>query len=171
MNDQDAYRLILASEMNDFELGKMLFKEYAESKGFDLSYQNFEQELIKINTQYNQPSGGLILIKKGEMAVGCGGIRQFGESVAELKRMYIQPEHRGKGLGKQLLNKLIDLARKLQYERIWLDTLESLETATHLYRSSGFTEMEAYRFNPHTDVLYFEYNLTTTGSQSPDRLK
>ena len=154
------YQFILAKEKNDFDKGKELFLEYTKSKKFDLSYQNFDTELNKINIQYSFPAGGLILIQdNNNNYVGCGGIRKHKDSIAELKRMYIKPDHRGKGLGKKLLVFLIELVKKLGYKKIWLDTLESLKEATHIYRNFGFIQIDAYRYNPNPDVLYFELEL------------
>ena len=70
--------------------------------------------------------------------------------------MYIKKEYCGKGLGRKLLEKLIQLATDLKYEKIWLDTLESLQAATNLYREYGFAEHEPDRFNPNPNVIYFE---------------
>ena len=122
-----------------------------------MEFQNFTKELHEIKTQYGFPDGGLYLIlSKNGKYIGCGGIRKFKDGVAELKRMYIKKEYRGKGLGRKLLEKLIQLATDLKYEKIWLDTLESLQAATNLYREYGFAEHEPDRFNPNPNVIYFE---------------
>lgn len=153
----DNFKFIVAKTSEDYSIGKKLFIEYAETKKFDLGYQNFDKELNEINYQYGFPSGVLYLIANnlGEY-IGCGGIRKFKEGIAEMKRMYIKKEFRGQGLGEKLLKKLIKSAIDLKYDKIWLDTLESLHAATHLYKKHGFKEQKPYRFNPNPDVLYFE---------------
>jgi putative acetyltransferase len=154
------YKYILAKTSDEFDIAKELFVEYANSKGFDLSYQNFEAELDELNVQYNIPTGGLILIQDiNSNYVGCGGIRKHEDSVAEIKRMYIKNECRGKGLGKKLLDSLIDIAKDLNYSKIRLDTLVSLEVATHIYREKGFIQIAPYRHNPSPEALYFELDL------------
>jgi putative acetyltransferase len=156
----ERFEFIIAKTPKEYNIGKELFIEYANSKKFNLEYQNFDKELIEIHNQYGYPFGGLCLIKNNnDNYVGCGGIRKFKEGIAELKRMYIKEEFRGKGLGKKLLDRLIKLAIDLNYNNIWLDTLETLQAATHLYKIRGFKEIEPYRFNPRPDVLYFELEL------------
>lgn len=154
--NDEFYDLIISESQNDFYEGKLLFKEYAESLGFDLSFQNFEKELSEINIQYGPPSGFLLLIKTNNQYIGCVGIRKFNEDSAELKRMYIKPSYRGAGLGKMLLDKAIELTSSLNYKRVLLDTLSSMKPAIKIYEDYGFKKCKPYRFNPHEDVLYFE---------------
>ena len=140
----------------DYDTGKKLFLEYAESLGFSICFQNFEQELADIQIQYGAPNGCLLLVKDGELVVGCVGVRRWEGDIAELKRMYLQPSTRGQGMGRRLLDSALQHARQLGYHRIRLDTLPSMETAIALYREAGFTEIPAYRDNPFPDTLYME---------------
>lgn len=140
----------------DYDTGKKLFLEYAESLGFSICFQNFEQELADIQTQYGAPNGCLLLVKDGELAVGCVGVRRWEGDIAELKRMYLQPSARGHGMGRRLLDSALEQTRQLGYQSIRLDTLPSMETAIALYRAVGFTEIPAYRDNPFPDTLYME---------------
>ena len=156
MSDFLEYDLIVAKSPDHFTAGRGLFKEYAESLDFDLCFQNFDQELNEIDIQYDSPAGGLILVRHAGDFIGCAGIRKFENRIAELKRMYIRPGYRGLGLGKILLEKSIALAKEKGYERVRLDTLQSMVSASQLYRKLGFYAIEPYRFNPSEDVLYFE---------------
>jgi len=155
------YAFIKATESSEFAAAKELFIEYAKSLDFDLCFQNFEDELNVINIMYNEPDGGLILIKEilTEKYVGCAGIRRIEDRISELKRMYIQEDHRHKGLGEQLLNQSINLARDLGYEKIRLDTVSTMVSAIKLYRAKGFTEIDSYTYNPRADVIFFELEL------------
>ncbi|MCK9423219.1 MAG: GNAT family N-acetyltransferase [Bacteroidales bacterium] len=159
MNDNiGKYEFILASDDREFSIAKELFIEYANSLNFNLCFQNFENELIELNSMYNRPCGGIILIKEidsGEF-VGCVGIRKSEQQIAELKRMYVKESHRHKGLGEHLLNRAINLAKQLNYTKIRLDTMESMKSAVKLYRSKGFNPIESYRYNPVKNVLFFE---------------
>ena len=75
-----------------------------------MKFQNFTKELNELKTQYGFPYGGLYLIlNKNDKYIGCGGIRKFKDGVAELKRMYIKKEYRGKGLGRKLLEALKEI--------------------------------------------------------------
>lgn len=147
-----------ASSNTDFENAHSLFTQYADSLPFDLSFQNFDAELKTLAINYNKPQGALILGYFNEVPVGCVGIRKWDGEIAELKRLYVNPEYRGYGLGAKLLAYAIDHAMQLSYKKIRLDTLEIMDAAIKLYRSFGFYEIDAYRFNPEPAV-YMEKDL------------
>ena len=162
MNKPEKYIFKLIEEDDDFRKARKLFIEYSKSLDFDLHFQNFEQELKEIDIQYNKPHGGLILILDclaGE-EVGCVGIRKFEDKIAELKRMFIKESHRNKGLGKKLIEMAIELSRSLGYEKIRLDTLDTMIPANVIYEKFGFKETGAYRYNPFRNVKYFELDLS-----------
>lgn len=161
MNSYGRYKFKLIEDDEGFIIAKKIFQEYANTLQIDLCFQDFENELNEINIQYSKPSGGLLLIIDSETgdAVGCVGIRRFNNETAELKRMYIKDTCRNKGLGKELLDKAVKLAKDLRYEKIYLDTLDSMKKAIALYKLNGFKEIEAYRYNPHINVKYFELKL------------
>lgn len=152
------YEFISASDDGEFNIARKLFLEYANSLNFNLCFQNFENELNELNLMYNKPYGGIILIKEidSDEFVGCVGIRKSVHQIAELKRMYIRESHRHKGLGEHLLNLAIKLAIQLNYNKIRLDTMESMTSAIKLYRTKGFNPIEPYRFNPDKNALFFE---------------
>jgi putative acetyltransferase len=158
MNYPENYLFKLISEEEDFLKARNLFIEYANSLDFDLHFQNFDKELEEIDIQYNTPDGGLILIIDSltSKEVGCAGIRKSEENIAELKRMFIKEEHRNKGLGKELLQRAIELAKELGYKKIRLDTLDTMRSAIALYEKFGFRQTGAYRYNPHRNVRFYE---------------
>jgi GNAT superfamily N-acetyltransferase len=71
-------------------------------------------------------------------------MRRIGPNTAEIKRMYVQPSHRRAGVGRAMLDQLIQAARTAGYERIRLDSPDFMTAAHGLYRSSGFAEIEPY---------------------------
>jgi len=75
---------------------------------------------------------------------GCGGVRDFGDGTAELKRMYVDPAHRGQGIGFALVTHLTDHARSLGVTRLLLETGALLEPAVRLYERCGFREIDRY---------------------------
>ena len=148
-----------ATTAADFELGKKMFEEYAQSLGVDLSFQDFSKELSTLDQQYNHPDGALLLAYAETKAIGCAGIRKLDDEVAELKRMYIRGEYRGYGIGVQILEQSLQKAKELGYKKIRLDTLKTMEKAQALYRSFGFYEIPSYRFNPLEGTVYMEKQL------------
>lgn len=161
----EKFEIIPAKTTEDFEAAKNLFEEYARSLNFDLAFQNFDHEMSTINIQYARPRGVLLLIKSNDNKfVGCVGIRSLGDNISELKRMYLIPQARGKGLGRLLLDKAIVQARELGYEYLRLDTVPSMKSAIHLYKKVGFQEIPSYRYNPDPGTLYLELRLSNGDS-------
>jgi putative acetyltransferase len=149
----------LADSKADFESGQKLFKEYAASLGVDLSFQGFDAELENVHLQYSAPAGALLLAMNNGLAIGCTGIRQLDAETAELKRMYVQDEYRGLGIGMALLKRSMQRAKELGYKKMRLDTLKNMTKAQELYSSFGFYEIPSYRFNPLEGTIYMEKKL------------
>lgn len=95
-------------------------------------------------TSIRPPKGIIYIIEADEKVVGMGALKKLEEGVGEIKRMYIRPEYRGQGLGKELLNKLIEKAREFEYTVLRLDTADFMTVAQNLYRSAGFKEIGEY---------------------------
>lgn len=150
-------------EVKSFEEYKVaadLFKEYAAQIGHDLAFQNFNEELQKIESHYSPPGGAIFIAYNEErMPLGCFAIRKFDSGICELKRMYLKKEARGLGIGKQLLRKAIEVGRDLGYQKMRLDTLPAMDSAIKLYEKTGFYKIEPYRFNPIEGALFYEFKL------------
>lgn len=151
-----AIQLIKAASEKEFEDGKILFQQYAQSLPFDLGFQQFDKELDSIAIKYNAPEGALILAYDGETPIACIAVRRLEEQVAELKRMFVNPAYRGRQLGQQLLSVALVEAKKLQYRSIRLDTVPDMQSAIKLYQAFGFVEIEPYRYNPMPGAIYME---------------
>jgi len=136
-----------------------LFAEYAENLGVDLCFQGFQQELDGLPGDYAPPDGRLLLATDGDRAVGCVAIRKLEDGICEMKRLYVQPGHRGQGLGRRLAEAVITEARAIGYGKMRLDSLTSLTEAAGLYRSLGFVEISPYRYNPLPDAVFMELSL------------
>jgi putative acetyltransferase len=136
-----------------------LFSEYVEALGFDLDFQDYEREYEELPGEYAPPDGRLLLALYGFKAVGCVALRKFAESDCEMKRLYVRPESRGKGVGKALARAVIAEAKRIGYEKMMLDTVPSMVEAIALYRSLDFREREPYRYNPVDGAVFMELAL------------
>ncbi len=136
-----------------------LFLEYADSLDFDLCFQDFAGELDTLPGDYAPPSGALLLALEGGAASGCVALRRIDASTCEMKRLYVRPSQRGKGVGRMLAERVIGIAREAGYRSMKLDTVPGMVEANTLYRSLGFVDTKPYRFNPLDGCLYLELRL------------
>lgn len=105
------------------------------------------------------PEGRLYLLFYENKLAGCIGLRKIDEAACELKRLYVRPEYRGKGLSSCLVQKIIEEAKKIGYTFMLLDTLPFLQSAIHLYRKFGFYETECYNDSPMKNSIYMKLDL------------
>ena len=151
-----------AESQSHFDTARLLFLEYAETLGFSLCFQGFDEELEKLPGKYSLPNGCLLLAWDELDCVGCVGLRPLSDTVCEMKRLYIKPAYQGTGFGRLLAEMILKFAIESNYTKIMLDTLSSMESAQGLYRSLGFVETAPYYHNPHPDVVFFEKILNDT---------
>jgi ribosomal protein S18 acetylase RimI-like enzyme len=156
----------MGSEILHIETGPLLddvralFVEYAQSLNFDLCFQSFDRELKELPGDYRLPSGRLVLGRIDGRPAGCVALRMLDPRICELKRLYVRPEFRGYGLGRQLTDYVLDEARRAGYSTVRLDTLSGeMDRAIELYRSMGFKEIAPYYSNPIPNALYMELPL------------
>ena len=137
-----------------------LFLEYAASLGFSLCFQNFDQELAGLPGEYAPPEGRLLLAEYEGQLAGCVALHKLEPGICEMKRLYLRPQFRGKGLGRALAEHLMAEAHQIGYLRMRLDTVEPvMKDAVAMYRAMGFREIASYRPNPITGALYMEIGL------------
>jgi len=138
---------------------RALFKEYTDSLGFDLSFQNFGKEFAELPGKYTPPEGRLLLAIYDDKIAGCVALRKFENDICEMKRLYVRPECRRKGIGKALSIAVINLAREIGYSAMRLDTVPRMKQAIELYYSIGFKDIAPYRYNPIPGTVYMELKL------------
>ena len=137
-----------------------LFLEYAQSLEFDLAFQNFEDEVSSLPGKYVPPLGRLYLADQDGSYAGCVALRPLEVSTCEMKRLYVRPEHRRKGVGQVLAEIAIQEARRIGYRRLRLDSIEhEMREAVALYRWFGFREIEPYTSNPVPGAIFMELDL------------
>lgn len=102
---------------------------------------------------YFPPRGRLLLAREGPRLVGIGFLKPIDAEICEIKRMYVLPDQRGKGLGKKLLSQLIDEAREIGYKKILLDSAIYMKAAHSLYKSMGFSDIDYYSEGENDEAL------------------
>ncbi len=127
-----------ASTAREIEWVRQLFREYQQSIGTDLCFQNFESELTSLPGAYAPPRGRLCLGLASGQAVCCAGLRPCDEVAAEMKRLYVRPGHRGHGYGLLLAQTIIADAKSMGYRKLVLDTLPTMKAAQSMYEALGF---------------------------------
>lgn len=152
-------RIKQAQTKTEIEEVRKLFLEYEAFLDIDLCFQSFEEELAGLPGKYSRPNGDLLIGLDGERIVGCVAVRKLEDGVCEMKRLFVKPEARGTGLGRQLAQEIILVAQKLGYSLMRLDTLDRLTEAMHLYEALGFQRTEPYYENPLVGVVYWELDL------------
>jgi GNAT superfamily N-acetyltransferase len=153
--------LIQVATEAEIQMARELFEEYAVGIGISLCFQNFDQELADLPGKYAAPDGRLLLAYSDDRLAGCIALRRLDSRSCEMKRLFLRDDFRGQGLGRALVQAIIDEARGIGYERMRLDTLPGrMDSAISLYRRFGFQEIEPYYDNPVEGALFMELTLT-----------
>lgn len=178
----EGFHIFQAESAAQIEQIRELFLEYAKSLGFSLCFQGFDQELAGLPGDYAPPEGRLLLAEYDGQVAGCGALHkvekhvsrvasseagikvtdntQADERIGEMKRLYLRPAFRGKGLGRALAERILREARGIGYAKLRLDTVEPvMQDAVAMYRRMGFREIAPYRENPMAGTLYMELDL------------
>ena len=142
------------------EIGE-LFREYTDmlvegDPRFQiyLDLQNYDEELAHLEHKYGRPEGRLYLLRLDGQSSGCIGLRKLDDENCELKRLYVRPAYRGRGLSRVLMDRILSDAREIGYKTMLLDTLPFLQAALKLYKDYGFEEIERYNDSPMDTSIY-----------------
>ena len=152
-------RLAQPQSEEEWRRARQLIEEYAASLNLDLSFQNFAHELGHLANEYVPPTGAFLLAEEKGAYIGCVGLRQFSDGIGEVKRLYVSPAARGRGVGRLLTEGIVAAAKQLGYTRLLLDTLPSMKEAQSMYVSLGFKPTVPYRFNPVSGTAFLELAL------------
>ena len=142
---------------------RTIFREYAETLGVDLCFQDFENELQQLPGDYAAPRGALLLAQVDGAVAGCCALRPLDNAdypnASEMKRLFVRKAFRGFGLGRELAEAMLDRARQAGYACVLLDTLDDMEAARALYAELGFEEIPPYYHNPVAGSHYLKVDL------------
>jgi putative acetyltransferase len=132
-----------------------------------------ERVLAALPSPYVAPKGGIWVAWAGDDPLGCMALHALSSDTGELKRVYVKPDARGRGVARRLAEHVIREARARGYTRLRLGTQTTAIPAQRLYESLGFRRIDAYRASDFGNALFYELSLgvsaaDTIGSQSPN---
>ena len=154
----DGIRMVEAAA-DELPAVRALFADYAAGLGVDLDFQDFDAELAGLPGGYAPPHGALFLLTVHGQPAGCVAVRRLQDGIAEMKRLFIRPEHRRARQGRRLAVAAIGAARAAGHRAMRLDTLPGMDQAQALYAELGFREIPAYRHNPVAGARFLELRL------------
>jgi ribosomal protein S18 acetylase RimI-like enzyme len=105
-------------------------------------FQGLEQELATLPGVYAPPTGCLLLALLDDQEAGCIALKGHDATTGEIRRLYVRPAFRGRRIGQQLVAALIAEARKIGYQRLFLDTHISMTKAQELYVAAGSRKID-----------------------------
>jgi len=155
-------RLVYGFHETDRAEIERLLREYETQLGVSLCFQAFDDELAGLPGPYVPPLGHFLTAwdEASCELLACVALKpdQSRERTCEMKRLYVRPNARGTGLGRKLAQEITELARRIGYQRMVLDTLPWLANAQALYVSMGFRQTGVSGGSP--QVFLFERNLS-----------
>ena len=149
----------VAESAVDVAVVRQLWREYWDSVGLPKNFQGFDAELAGLPGIYGAEGGVLLLASQKEEPAGTIALRRLNGTSGEVKRLYLRPKFRGHGLGRRLLNEVIQRAGGFQYDCLYADTLPNMMEALSLYERVGFERVEAYSNTPTPNAIYLRLKL------------
>lgn len=119
-----------------------------------LNGQSYDDELEHLQEKYGAPEGAIYILTADGADIGCIALRKIDDVVCEVKRVFLQIDYRGRGLGKLMMERVIEDARCAGYREMVLDTLPIMTEACGLYDRMGFLPTEKYNDNPLPYAIY-----------------
>jgi len=156
-------QFIVPNTLEELNRLRSVLREYADALQIDLCFQGFEAELADLPGEYAAPRGALLMAMVDDQLAGCCALRPLDTAdypnACEMKRLYVRPSFRRTGIGRQLVEAILDCARVAGYACVLLDTLDDMESARALYQDLGFEEIAPYYHNPIRGAHYLKANL------------
>ncbi len=140
--------IVRPAQAADIPHVREMLREYVQWIGLDLAFQEIDAEIGGLPGEYAPPRGAMFVAVEGERYLAMIALRPIDKTAGEMKRLYVRPEARGRGLARRLIARLCDEARRLNYSELRLDTLPKMGEAQALYESYGFVDIEPYYETP-----------------------
>lgn len=126
-----------------------VLKEY----GITADQATTDSDLTDVDRHYNQTGGAFMVLLDGTHLVGTVALSRDSDTTCELCRMYLAAEYRGRGLGRRLLETVLQIAAERGFREVRLETATVLKEAIQLYRRAGFTISERAPFGKNCDLV------------------
>jgi putative acetyltransferase len=143
----------------DLAAVRELWQEYWKSIDLPDEFQGFGEELRGLPGVYGAEGGALLIAWIENTPAGTIALRRLNDRAGEVKRLYLRPAFRGMGLGRHLLENVIERARAIGHEAIYADTLPSMTEALSLYARMGFQQVPPYSSEPTPGAVFLKMSL------------
>ena len=155
---------------DDRENTKQLFSEFLallldQDENFRkyMALQNYDDELNSLREKYGPPMGRFYIAYWDGQAAGCIAFTQSSETECEMKRLYVKPAFRGRGIGKKLVEQILRDAREIGYQAMVLETIPAFKEAIRIYQDLGFFKIPKFRDGPLSYTIFMKLNLQQGG--------
>lgn len=136
---------------------RTLMAEYGAMPHIDGRWNTVDADIAALPHPYVAPLGVVLVAMDGDAPLACGALSALEPpAVAEIKRVYVRPEGRGRGVGEAMTRALMDVAKASGYSHVRLDTAPELKAAQALYLRLGFTHCAPYHEGNGREYVFFE---------------
>ena len=150
----------IANDIDAVQTVQILWAEYWEGLGLSDEFQGFEEELLTLPGKYAAPKGMLAIAYVEGFPAGTIALRPLVADACELKRLYVRPPFRRRGVARGLLEWILEHARTLGYRSVYGDTLPTMNAAMQLYYDLGFRVIDRpYSDSPTPGAIYLELRI------------
>ncbi len=133
-----------------------IYREYIHNTSTNLDFQNNEKDFLTLSEQYSESHSVIYLAKHQGEVIGCGAYRRVNAEICEMKKVYVKPSYREKGIGVNIIKTVIEGAKRVSYRKICLDVLPEFSTAISIYENLGFKPSPPITFNPVAGTKFLE---------------
>lgn len=138
--------------ITDAAVVRRLLEVGLEPYGLHADYDDIDADLRDVHQHYLQSGGAFRLLVVEKRVVGMYGLYNYGQYICELRKMYLDPDYKGRGLGKVMMEEALDLARELEFKEMRLETNAVLKEAIAMYEQIGFNRYQPEHLAARCDV-------------------